>query len=307
MNKDDLKSLVTQMCQELFSGIDSQKEASKEEVVTYLQDAIISIQNMNDADIRSVEHARMLFSDSYKKIANKTLSSYKNTNNQFEKLTKIHEETVQSCEHKLIDMPSIKQQFDEIQNHMSQEVERANKIISELSAQVKDLENSSNIDALTKIFNRRALDTYLKNVCDKKELKHELHVLLLDIDDFKIINDKYGHIAGDKILIFVANLLRKTLRDGDKVFRYGGEEFLIILNRIDIATCQEIAKRILKLISSNQLFYKGQSINVTMSIGSTLYYPKDTPSTLIYRADTALYKSKNNGKNQIQTELKNEL
>jgi len=304
MNKDDLKSLITQMCQELLNGIDSQEEASKEQVVTYLQDAIISIQNMNDTDFRSVEHARMLFSDSYKKIVDRALSSYKNTNNQFEKLTKIHENTVQSCEHKLIDMPSIKEKFDEIQNHMSQEVERANQIICELSAQVKDLENLSNIDALTKIFNRRALDAYLKDVCDRKELKHELHVLLLDIDDFKTINDKYGHIVGDKILIFIANILRKTLRDGDKVFRYGGEEFLIVLNRIDEQACQKIAKRILKLISSNQLFYQGRSLQVTMSLGATKYYPGDTPETLVDRADKALYKSKNNGKNQMNMETK---
>ncbi len=307
MKKDDLKSLVTQMYEDLLDNIDSQEEPNKEQVVTYLQDAVMTIQNINEDDISSVEHAKLAFSNAYKEIANKTLSSYKNTNNRFEKLTQIHEQAVQSCETQLIDMPSIKEKFNEIQNHMSQEVQRANQVIAQLSTQVKELESSSNLDALTKIFNRRALDAYLENVCDKKELKHELHVLLLDIDDFKQINDKYGHIAGDKILIFVANMLRKALRDGDKLFRYGGEEFLIVLNRIDVNTCQEIAGRILKLVSSNQLFYKGESINVTMSIGSTLFYPKDTPETLINRADKALYKSKKSGKNQINMELRNGL
>ncbi|ADN09445.1 GGDEF domain-containing protein [Sulfurimonas autotrophica] len=305
MKKDDLKSLVTQMYEDLLENIDSQKDPNKEQLVTYLQNAVMTVQNINEDDISSVEHAKLAFSNAYKEIANKTLSSYKNTNNRFEKLTKIHEQTVQSYEHQLIDMPSIKEKFNEIQNHMSQEVQRANQVIAQLSAQVKELESSSNLDALTKIFNRRALDTYLKNLCDKKELKHELHVLLLDIDDFKKINDKYGHIAGDKILIFVANMLRKALRDGDKVFRYGGEEFLIVLNRIDVNTCQEIADRILKLVSSNQLFYKGEPINVTISIGSTLFYPEDTPEALINRADKALYKSKKSGKNQINMELKN--
>ena len=307
MKKDDLKSLVTQMYQELLDNINSQEEPNKEQVVTYLQDAVMTIQNIDEDDIDSVEHAKLAFSNAYKEIANKTLSSYKNTNNRFEKLTQIHEQAVQSCETQLIDMPSIKEKFDEIQNHMSQEVQRANQVISDLATQVKELESSSNLDPLTKIFNRRALDTYLKNICDKKDLKHELHVLLLDIDDFKHINDEYGHIAGDKILIFVAKILRKTLRDGDKVFRYGGEEFLIVLNRIDVSTCQEIASRILKLISSNQLFYKGRPINITMSIGSTLYCNGDTPERLIERADKALYKSKNSGKNQMHMELKNGL
>ncbi len=305
MKKDDLKSLVAQMYNELLDNIDSQKEPDKEQVVTYLQNAVMTIQNINEDELNSVEHAKLAFTNAYKEIATRTLSSYKNTNNRFEKLTKIHEKAVQSCEHQLIDLPSIKDKFDEIQNHMSQEVKRANNIINKLSTQVKELESTSNLDPLTKIFNRRALDTYMTNLCDKTELQHELHLLLLDVDDFKQINDTYGHIAGDKILIFIANLLRKALRDGDKVFRYGGEEFLIVLNRIDTDTCQTIARRILKLISSNQLFYKGQAINVTMSIGSTIYYPEDTPETLINRADKALYKSKNGGKNQMNMELKN--
>ncbi len=305
MKKDDLKSLVTQMYQELLDNIDSQEEPNKEQVVTYLQDAVMTIQNIADDDIDSVEHAKLAFSNAYKEIANKTLASYKNTNDRFEELTQIHEQTVQSCDNKFIDMPSIKEKFDEIQSHMQEEVERANQVISELSTQVKELEENSNLDALTKIFNRRALDSYLDHLCAKKELKHELHALLLDIDDFKKINDKYGHIAGDKILIFVAKILRKTLRDGDKVFRYGGEEFFIVLNRIDANTCKKIAGRILKLLSSNQLFYKGQSLHVTMSIGATMFVEGDTPETLIDRADKALYKSKNNGKNQINMELKN--
>ena len=307
MKKNDLKSLVTQMYNELLDNIDSQEEPNKEQLVTYLQNAVMTIQNIDEDELDSVEHAKLAFTNVYKEIATKTLSSYKNTNNTFEKLTKVQKNTVQDCENQFIDLPSMRDKFDEIQNHMSQEIERANNVINKLSTQIKELENTTNLDSLTKIFNRRALDTYLKNLCDKAELQFELHLLLLDIDDFKQINDKYGHIAGDKILIFIANLLRKTLRDGDKVFRYGGEEFIIILNRIDTKNCQTIAHRILKLISSNQLFYKGESIHVTMSIGSTIYSPKDTPEDLINRADKALYKSKNNGKNQINMELENGL
>ena len=303
MNKNDLKSLVTQMCQELQNNIDSQKDAKKEHIVNYLNDALRSIKQIDEDDITSEEHAKLAFKNAYKEISDKALSSYKSTNNRFKELTQIHEKTVQSCEHKLIDMPAIKEKFDEIQNHMAQEVARANEIITQLSEQVEELENTSNLDGLTKIFNRRALDTYLKTVCDKKELKHELNVLLLDIDNFKQINDQYGHVAGDKILIFIANMLRKTLRDGDKVFRYGGEEFIIVINRVDMITCKDIAGRILKLIRSNRLFYKNQSIHVTVSIGATKYYPGDTPDAIIDRADKALYKSKNNGKDQIQVEL----
>jgi diguanylate cyclase (GGDEF)-like protein len=183
------------------------------------------------------------------------------------------------------------------------EIERANSIITELTFQVKELEKNSNLDPLTKVFNRRALTTYLNNICEKDDIPYDLHLLVLDIDDFKIINDTYGHIAGDKTLIFIANILRKTLRDGDKVFRYGGEEFIIVLNRITPEVCLEISNRILGLVRSNQLIYKGNSLDVTMSIGATKYSKGDSPDSIIDRADKALYKSKSGGKNQMNMEI----
>jgi len=304
MQKEDLKSLVTQMYEELINNIDSQEEANKEQVVTFLQDAISTIYSITNDQIDSVEHAKHAFINAYREIAEKSLSSYKDTNEVFEELTQIHQQTLQECSEIHIDLPSITEKFTLIQDQMSEEVLRANKVITDLSLKVKDLERTSNLDPLTKVFNRRALTTYLDTLCERKNITDQLHLLLLDIDDFKKINDTYGHIAGDKILIFITNTLRKTLRDGDKIFRYGGEEFIVILNRIDNATCKEIAHRILKLISSNQLIYKGNSLNVTISIGTTSYHSGDTPETIINRADKALYKSKNGGKNQMNSEFK---
>jgi len=304
MRKEDLKSLVTQMYEELINDIDSQEEASKEQIVSFLQDSISTIYNIEDTQLDSIEHAKNAFINSYKEIADKSISSYKDTNEVFEELSQIHQQTIEECALVQIDLPSITEKFTAIQVQMTEEVKRANKIITDLSVKVKSLERTSNLDALTKVFNRRALTTYLNSLCERKEITNELHLLLLDIDDFKVINDTYGHVAGDKILIFIANILRKTLRTGDKIFRYGGEEFVIILNRIDPLTCTEITNRILTLISSNQLIYKGNSLNVTMSIGSTIYYSGDTPDSIINRADKALYKSKKHGKNQMNTELK---
>jgi diguanylate cyclase (GGDEF)-like protein len=307
MRKDDLKSLVTQMYEELLSDIDSQEEPNKDEVINYLKGAVVSISQIDDGDINSVEHAKLAFTNAYKEIAHNSISSYQETNSKFEHLSKLHQNAVSECKDKegFIDVKSITSKFDEIQSHMMEEVKRANKVISDLTQQVKELEESSKLDALTKTFNRKALDIYLHDIATKGKLKHELHLLILDIDDFKQINDKYGHVVGDKVLIFLANILRKTLRDGDKVFRYGGEEFVIILNRIDADKCQEIAKRIVKIIGANKLLYKGDTINITVSIGATTYHEGDTPDSLIARADRALYKSKLNGKNQMNVEYIN--
>jgi len=302
MKKDNIKSLVTQMCKELLENIELQDKANKNVVIDYLQNAIMTIQKIDDSKIDSIEHAKLAFTNAYKEIAKKSILSYKKTNGKFEELHKLQQETFNEFKPHIIDIPAITTKFDEIQSHMTQEIQKANEIIHMLSTQVKDLEEDSNLDALTKVFNRRALNKYLENITKKGSLKHELHLLILDIDDFKQINDTYGHIAGDKILIFLANLLRKTLRDGDKVFRYGGEEFIIILNRISTHKCVEIAKRILYNISSNTLLYKGDSVKITVSIGATKYIDGDTPNSLIDRADKALYRSKSKGKNQLNRE-----
>jgi len=305
MQKADLKSLVTQMYDELLDNIDSAPDASKEEVINYLRNATDAIKNIHDDDIDSTKQAKELFTHNYKEIAKKSLSSYQNTNGKFEELSKLQKETLNKYESAHIDYPSIKEKFDAIQEHMTSEVHKANAVISTLTKQVQQLEESSNLDSLTKVFNRRALSTYLESVCKIKNIHNDLHLLILDIDDFKLINDTHGHIAGDKILIFIANLLRKTLRDGDKIFRYGGEEFVITLNRIKEGECQEIGERILKLVNTNQLIYKGTTLNVTISIGATKYHIGDVPDKIISRADKALYRSKHNGKNQMNTELLN--
>ena len=305
MEKDDLKSLVTQLYKELLESIDSQKEASKEHIINYLQNSVRTLRAISDDEIDSIEHAKIAYSNAYKEIANESIASYKETNGKFEELSRLHKNTFEEVKEQLIDIPEITHRFDEIQTHMIEEVNKANNVISKLTQQIKDLEEDSNLDALTKIFNRKALDNYLKKITQKKNIKPDLYLLILDIDDFKSINDTYGHIVGDKILIFLAKLLRKTLREGDKVFRYGGEEFIIILNRVTKEKAQEIANRILKTINTNKLLYKNNSVKVTMSIGMTQYIQGDTPEDIIDRADKALYHSKTNGKNQINMELNN--
>jgi len=125
---------------------------------------------------------------------------YESTNDKFEKLTLMQTLAIEECYKKHIDLPAITEKFTEIQIHMTNEIKKANDIISQLSSQVKLLEKKSNIDSLTKVFNRRALDSYLHSLCKKEKIPYELHLLMLDLDNFKILNDKYGHLAGDKTL-----------------------------------------------------------------------------------------------------------
>ncbi len=299
MEKEDLKSLVTQMYENLLDSINTQDTADREQVVEYLRNAVEVVSNMTDEKIDSIEHAKSAFNNAYQEIAKKSISSYEHTNKRFEKLARLHEETLSSYASNMEDIPKIAEKFNNIQTHITDEVKKANEIITKLSTQVNVLEKDSNLDSLTKVFNRQALSKYLANICEQKNEYDDLHLLMLDIDDFKDINEKYGHIVGDKILIFIANILKKTLRDGDKIFRYGGEEFILILHRIDTIHCLKVATRVLEFINKNNLIYKGQSINVTVSIGTSTYDINDDTHEIIHRANTALTKAKKDGKNRI--------
>ena len=304
MEKNDLKALIEEIYENLLERIDAEKNATKGQVVNYLRDAIDVVLNIDDKDIDSIEHAKAAFNNSYKELVNQSLISYKNSNDKFGELSQLNEETIKQCSDKHIDLKTLTTKFNEIQSHMTDEVKKANQIISELSEKVKKLEQTSNLDPLTKVFNRRALTAYLENICANKNTPYSIHLIMLDIDNFKSINDTYGHIAGDKILIFISNILRKTLRDSDKIFRFGGEEFTVVLDRSTDEESETIANRILKLISSNKLVYMGENILVTASIGMTKFVENDTPDTLLSRADKALYNSKHNGKNMVSKVMK---
>jgi len=301
MKKEELKSLAKEMYENLIVTIDEQDEVTVQQLINYLNTAAEAMSNIEDDDITTFEYAKSTFFNAYQDIAKQGIKNYKETNGAFLEISNAHSKALGDYEEQQINIPEVTNQFKNIQKHMVTEIEKANQIISNLSNQVKSLEKKSNIDSLTKVFNRRALSTYLETICKDATSNYSIHMLMLDLDDFKKINDTYGHVAGDKILIFISNILKQTLRDADKIFRYGGEEFIIILNRINKKRCIQIANRILELISTNKLIYKGETISVTASIGSSLLTKSDTPNSFIARADKALYVAKENGKNQIYT------
>ena len=302
MQRQELISLTNKMCKELLAIIENEEKATKEQLANYLFESAELVMNITEKDISSTDFAETLFQNAYKELTKKSLSSYANTNSNINELNQTHQRTLLECIQADVNLSVISKKFNNIHIQMTDEIKIANENIHHLSEQVKTLERNSNLDALTKVYNRRALSTYLKEVCSKEIFPHDLYALILDIDDFKKINDTHGHLAGDKVLIFIANILRKTLRDGDRVFRYGGEEFVIILNRLDDMQCKNITDRLLNLIRNNTLIYKGIGLSVTMSIGSTKFLEGDTPDSLISRADKSLYKAKEKGKDQMHTD-----
>lgn len=153
-------------------------------------------------------------------------------------------------------------------------------------------------DKLTSIYNRRFLDNFLikKFKYMAKNDANDFTIIFVDIDNFKQINDKYGHLLGDRILIEFAQTLEKNIRANDIVGRWGGEEFIIILDRTTIDQSIVIAEKLRKIISEKIFERIG---HLTASFGIADYKNKDTISSLIQRADYSLYKAKEEGRNKI--------
>ena len=159
------------------------------------------------------------------------------------------------------------------------------------------------IDPLTKAYNRKALDEKLKEILQKGENKKlDLCVAMVDMDNFKEINDTYGHLVGDFVLIKLVQIIKKLIRASDNIFRYGGDEFIIVFNRAHINLAVKSVERILDKIRKTKLKYKDDIITITVSIGVTEHHIKDTIETIIKRADEALYKAKKE-KNLYKVEL----
>lgn len=171
----------------------------------------------------------------------------------------------------------------------------------------KKLKIQATIDSLTQIFNRGIIIESLKKELENSYNRNEFCIILLDADDFKKINDNFGHLIGDKVLREISKTIQNSIRNIDVLGRYGGEEFLIILPNTSINLAFEIAKRILKNISLINIKSKGKKINVTMSLGVTEFNitKKEKVDDLILRADIGLYMAKNNGKNTIFVISKN--
>jgi len=155
-------------------------------------------------------------------------------------------------------------------------------------------------DPLTKIYNRTYFYNRLKQeIYRAQRYKHSLALIILDLDNFKDVNDKLGHQAGDQLLRDVAPTLKDTLRKSDILARWGGEEFAIILPETGAKRAMEVAERIRWIIESLPLDYQGEKVGCTASLGIAVLKNGEGEENLIRRADQMLYRAKENGKNQV--------
>ena len=172
---------------------------------------------------------------------------------------------------------------------------------------MEELETMALIDPLTRMANRRYIEMHLRSRLE------EMHrygwsfcVLFVDIDDFKRVNDTYGHDAGDKVLKIVGRTLSGNARPFDVFGRWGGEEFVAVIENVSYKNLHIIANRFRLLVENSYLSVGQKKIRVSVSIGATVARLNDTVETLLGRADRLMYQSKRAGKNRLTTDAPQE-
>ncbi len=175
------------------------------------------------------------------------------------------------------------------------------RMIMDLHLAEKEMRYHATHDTLTGLLNRRTVlerVEYFFQIASRE--KHSFSIVLADIDDFKNINDTYGHAAGDAVLAELGVLFNSNLRASDSVGRYGGEEFVFFLPYASIEAAKEFTSRLHKMVNEKVISVANQSLGVTLSIGIANYRPEVSQSVddLLSAADSAMYVAKNRGKNR---------
>jgi len=168
------------------------------------------------------------------------------------------------------------------------------------SLRIKELEELALLDTLTRLANRRCIEREIQSRFEEmKRMQIPFGLLFIDIDHFKRFNDTYGHDVGDEVLKFVAKSFITSSRPFDLYGRWGGEEFVGIIRNISLDNLGRLGNRLRSLIEHSYIVANDRRLQVTVSLGATLAGIHDSPGSLVKRADSLLYKSKNAGRNRL--------
>ena len=200
--------------------------------------------------------------------------------------------------HDLNKIEELHKKIKELENEnkvLKEEIDKNIKRINNLQYKFLEYKKLSLIDPLTGLINRRGFEIEL----DKMKQKKDIYLIYIDIDDFKKINDTYGHDIGDEVLKVIGSILKNYVRKDATIFRLGGEEFAILLSDIDKKSVFNIAKRIRKVIDNHNLRLDDKIVSFTASFGITKRKEKESIKEFLKRADEAMYTAKKSGKNRI--------
>ena len=260
-----------------------EREDELRNIIDLLTRAMVSVDTENDA------YHRQILKQSEKMERITRLDDIRKIKSALEKEVETLRETVRS------------KQEDE-----RERIENLSGQVQSLRQELAHAKEESLRDGLTGVYNRRAFDEHLQSLAERNLLlRQDFSVLILDIDDFKHVNDNYGHPVGDRVLLAMANTFGQMVRSDDFLARYGGEEFVIILPGASRRNAVKKAKQICKTIHKTRYTLEPDdaqsSLSITVSIGVAAFAKGDTAQTVLEKADQALYKAKQSGKNCVMS------
>lgn len=180
------------------------------------------------------------------------------------------------------------------------QAEMAEKRVRQLEGELEKVSEQVREDQLTGTLNRRGMDDAMtRELARVQRSGRPLSVAVLDLDNFKRLNDTYGHSAGDAALVHLARIIRRTVRPTDVIARYGGEEFVIILGDTDLDTAVNVTVRLQRELTKRFFLHNNERLLITFSAGVAQYRSGEDEATLFQRADAAMYQAKQQGKNQV--------
>lgn len=181
-------------------------------------------------------------------------------------------------------------------------MEESNVQIERMREELQSVKETAEKDALTGLKNRGAFDKYIHDIVHEQDGDEPQHIVMLDIDHFKRINDNFGHLVGDRVIRYVSALMKQIFGQEQHVARYGGEEFAVVLRNKSLEECFDLADKVRIAMGNSKLQRKdsGETIGkVTLSAGISVLQTDDTVDSFIDRADKALYFAKENGRNKV--------
>lgn len=274
--------------------------------LTTLSAALSSVQTAVTETISSQEDSKKVNDKINKKLQNQLLEmtgsveSALSLNQVKEDINEKLQFIVQTLNQKTKCEQQAQQQLAAQLNEMCAKVQRLEAQSKAFEESLAEQQQKSMQDALTKLANRAAFDDYITKAMVRFHHKpFELALVVLDIDDFKHINDTYGHTAGDKTLQVIAKTIVKSIRKDVFSGRYGGEEFVLVYTKIQREALETELNELNHKIASLPFKFKNNKVSITLSIGATHIKDNDNIHTAFERADQAMYKAKHNGKNQV--------
>ncbi|MBV5263958.1 GGDEF domain-containing protein [Pinisolibacter aquiterrae] len=193
---------------------------------------------------------------------------------------------------------------ERVNHQLERQLTESRRQIAELQESLEAIRYESLVDDLTTLANRKHFDQSLDRIlAETDQSETPFSLLFTDIDHFKKFNDTFGHQTGDQVLRLVALAVKQNIKGQDIAFRYGGEEFAVILPRTALEQSVVVAEHIREAVFSKELVKRSTGENlgrITISIGVSEWRPGDTAQSIIERADTCLYAAKNGGRNQVR-------